>query len=199
MLYHGQGTRRSWGAPQVWSTVVVETDTFIAVHVGYSHKHRGGQQWYYFLAYERHTWNRLPDELQILVLDNVHKAPRWAKVPGKRRSETAPTKTQIAYKLVKVVDGKMLSLYDSATEYVIGKRLTQKARDGHAGGYYAYRSEEEVRTALNLKTLVPADCLCGVEIVALLKCELSGTIIEYGAKLAATYLRPLEVLDTFPM
>lgn len=196
-LWHGKGTRRSWGAPQVCSTVVVETDTFIAVHVGYSHKHRGGQQWYYFLNRERYTWNQLSDALQRLVLDNSHKAPHWAKVPGKRRTETATA--QIAYKLVKVVDGKMLSLYDGTTEYIIGKRLVQKARNGHRGGYYAYRTIEELDAALRSDSLVPSGCLDGVDRVALLKCELNGTIITYGTKLAATYLRPLEALYTFSL
>lgn len=40
---------------------------------------------------------------------------------------------------------------------------------------------------------------CGEQDRERLKCELSGTIIKYGAKLAATYLRPLEVLDMFPI
>ncbi|HMN12034.1 MAG TPA: hypothetical protein PKD55_06895 [Bellilinea sp.] len=199
VIFNGEGTRRSWGRPQVTSTVVVDTGTFLAVHVGFSHKYRGGQGWFYFTSGQRRTWAQLSDELRTLVLDNEHKAPYWAKSPGKLRAETKkPSQsTQTAYKLVKVEGDRMLSLYDGKTEYTLNKRLTQKARDEHGGGYYAYATAEQVRAAWANGTLVPARCSEGVEQLALLKCEISGTVIGYGNKLAATYLKPVEVVETF--
>lgn len=198
-LYAGKGSRRSWGAPQVWSSVVVETDNFVAVHVGFSHKHRGGQQWHYYLDGERVTWQKLSDELRTLVLDNEHKAPRWAKPPGKLRAEhkKPSQRTQIAYKLVKVEGDRMLSLYDGETEYTIGKRLAQRAQDNHGGGYYAYPSAEGTKAAWANETLVPRECRRGVEILALLEVEIGGTVIDYGGKMAATYLTPVKLLETF--
>lgn len=199
VISNGEGTRRSWGRPQVTSTVVVDTDAFVAVHVGFSHKHRGGQGWFYFVDGQRRTWAQLPDDLRTLVLDNEHKAPYWAKSPGKLRAETKkPSQsTQVAYKLVKVEGDRMLSLYDSTTEYTLGRRLAQKAQGDHQGGYYAYATAEQVRDAWTNKTLVPARCTEGVEQLALLKCEISGTVISYGSKLAATYLKPVAVVETF--
>jgi hypothetical protein len=102
---------------------------------------------------------------------------------------------QTAYKVVKIVNGRYLSLYDSKTEYKIGKRLAQKARPDHGGGYYAFVYDG---------TPDPADILGGVHLwfeenmrVAILEVELSGTIITYGNKVAATYLKPVRVLSSW--
>lgn len=199
VIFNGEGTRRSWGRPQVSSTVVVDSEDFVAVHVGFHHKHRGGQGWFYFVAGERRTWAQLPDDLRTLVLDNKHKAPYWAKSPGKLRAETRkPSQNlRLAYKLVRLDGEKMVSLYDGSTEYAIGKRLAQAARDEHRGGYYAYDTAEQVRAAWDNGTLVPASRRPAGGQVALLKVEIYGTIIEYGSKLAATYLKPVEVVETF--
>lgn len=199
-IWNGEGRRRSWGRPQTTSTVVVDTAEILAVHVGFSHKHRGGQGWFYFVQGERRTWGQLSDDLRTIVLDHEHKAPRWAKSPGKLRSQIKkPSEsTQVAYKLVKVEGDRLLSLYDGSTEYTLNKRLTQKAQDEHRGGYYAYASAEIVKAGWANRTLVPQDCYAGVEQVALLKVEIYGTIIRYGTKLAATYLTPVEIVEVFP-
>lgn len=195
-IFDGKGSRRSWGAPQVNSTVVVNNDDFVAVHVGFSHKHRGGQGWFYFNADERITWAKLSDEQRQLVLDA--KKPSWAKVPGKLSSQKQKpaANIQTAYKLVKVLDdGRMVSLYDNKTVYSIGKRLTQKAQDDHNGGFYAYPSVEGMMALWSNKELVPKRCYEDVNKVAVLEVEISGTIVKYGGKVAATYLRPVKVLE----
>lgn len=76
-VWNGKGTRRSWGAPGVESTVVVNYGTFAAVHVGFHHKHRGGQGWFYFVANEYKTWAQLTEAQQKRVLKafGEHKAP----------------------------------------------------------------------------------------------------------------------------
>lgn len=196
-IYNGKGSRRSWGAPSVISTVVVDDADLVAVHVGFSHKHRGGQGWHYWLGGTKRTWAQLPDAQREKVLANEHKAPRWAKSPGALRAERKPSpEPQIAYKLVKVNGDKLLSLYDSKTEYTIGKRLVQAARENHQGGYYSYSTEKAVRVALAAGTIVPRECLTEVEKFALLRCEIAGKIITYGNKQASTYLTPIEIVET---
>lgn len=81
-VYDGSGTRRSWGAPAVTSSVVVNTATFTCVHVGFHHKHRGGQGWFYFVGGRRLTWAQLDTRRRKQVLAGIKNAPRWAKTPG---------------------------------------------------------------------------------------------------------------------
>ena len=87
----GHGTPRSWGAPQCTTTAVVNADDFCALHVGFSHMHRGGQGWFYFVRTDtgiaRRTWARLTDDERELVLHNLDKSPAWAKSPGKLRAD----------------------------------------------------------------------------------------------------------------
>ena len=87
-ILNGQGTRRSsWGAPGVTSTVLVQTEDFVAVHVGFYHKHRGGQFYRYFViengVAQRVIWARLDNARRQMVLDA--RKPAWAKHPGNLR------------------------------------------------------------------------------------------------------------------
>lgn len=95
-------------------------------------------------------------------------------------------------------DGRLISLFDGKTEYVIGKRLTQRAVDHHGGGYYAYADVNKLWKAWIKRTIVPEQCLDGVDEanIRLVEVEIGGTIIEYGSKLAATYIKPLRVIET---
>lgn len=202
-LFDGEGSRRSWGKPAVHSTVVFRGRDLVAVHVGFHHKHRGGQGWHYWQhqadQWVKVSWGQLDDTDRKKVLDREHRAPRWAKSPGKLKSQrrNAGQPTEIAYKLVKLDDqGRLISLFDGETEYTLNKRLTQKARRNHDGGYYAYPTIEGLKRARATGDLVPAECLQGVDRLALLKVELGGTIINYGHKRAATYLTPLEIVET---
>src|SRR4051812_25685855 len=74
IIRNGEGTWRSWGAPQVRTSVVVNEDAFTAVHFGFSHKHGGGQQWMYYVDCHRKFWAELPDDLRSKVLANLRKA-----------------------------------------------------------------------------------------------------------------------------
>lgn len=204
-IYNGNGTHRGWGTPGVTSTVVYKDCDLVAIHVGFHHKHGGSQFWRYYTTDGTETrqiaWAKLADPQREAVLAAYEeKAPNWANVPGKLRTQYAkPTsKTVTAYKLVRMfVSGEMCSLYDYGTEYVIGKRLAQAARPDHNGGYYAHPSIEQVKALYHSGNLVPADCLKDVRTLALLKVEMGGTIIHYAnGKMAATYCTPIEVLET---
>lgn len=212
-ITNGEGSRRSWGRPQVTSTVVLDECDIVAIHVGFSHKHRGGQGWHYFstdgLETTKVTWAQLPDELRQRILDASNKAPSWAKTPGKLRSQHAKpsTRTQTAYKLVRMDGDHMVSIYDGRTEYVIGKRLGEAVNakidvwDGmavtHDGGYYSHPSVEQALDLYNSGNLVPTSRLGLGDKLALIECEISGKIARYpNGKLASTYLKPVAVLRT---
>lgn len=205
-IYSGHGTSRSWGRPQVTSTVILEECDMVAIHVGFSHKHRGGQGWYYYTTdgteTRRITWQQLPDEARQRILDAAAtKAPHWAKEPGKLRSEyTKPAlHTMTSYKLVRLEnDGTMRSLYDGETEYRIGKRLAEKAQSDHNGGYYSHPTAQQVMRLWQSDSLVPSRCVVEGAAYAMLECEIGGTIIRYeNGKLSSTYLTPLRVVETF--
>ena len=217
-IFNGKGTRRSsWGAPSVTSTVVLDECDFCAIHIGFHHKHRGGQSWYYYMTDGAETyrvkWQQLPDELRQRVLDNVDNAPGWAKEPGTLRSTYAKPalKTMTTYKLVKVQADRLVSLYDGVTEYVIGKRLgkavgTEPQREmehygvaaAHDGGYYSHPTQEQVMRLWESGNLVPDRCKATALRLALIECEISGVIVEYAnGKLASTYLKPLRVVSEF--
>jgi len=203
-LFNGEGSRRSWGRPSVTSTVIINSPLIVAVHVGFSHKHRGGQGWHYWRpssagVWEKVTWGQLPDSERKKVLDRTDRAPRWAKSPGKLKSEykRGASKAKTAYKIVKVdANGNFLSLYDDSPWEIDAERC-EKARDDHRGGFYAYSNREDLMEALRRGRLVPERCLTGVTELAILKVRLRGRMIRYtsmvGTKIAATYLKPLEV------
>ncbi len=218
-IYDGRGTRRGWGAPQVTSTVVLDECDFVAIHVGFSHKHRGGQSWYYYTTdgstTRRITWQQMPDELRQHVLDNENKAPAWAKTPGKLRTERSKPvdSTRTAYKLVEIVNDRLISLYDGRTEYQVGKRLGEAvnaittgrySKDGllmaetHNGGYYSHPTAEQVQRLWDAGNLVPEECKATAKCLALLQCEISGKIVAYNnGKLCSTYIKPISIVNTF--
>lgn len=204
-IYTGRGSSRGWGTPGTTSTVVLNDDDFCAVHIGFHHKHGGGQFWRYYTTdgttIRAVEWREIPDEQRQRILDSWQsKAPSWAKCPGKLRSTYAkPSKnTRTTYKLVEVAaDGALLSLYDG-TAYTIGKRLAEAARENHNGGYYSHPTQAQVMALWNSGELVPDRCYENAKRLALIECEISGTIITYAnGKLASTYLTPRAVLDTF--
>lgn len=204
-VYQGEGTRRSWGRPQVTSTIVLDDCDLVAIHVGFSHKHRGSQGWYFFTTdgttTRRITWRHLPDEQRQRVLDNLRQAPAWAKMPGKLSKDYVKPSmaTMTSYKLVRM-DGerRMLSLYDGSTEYSIGKRLVEKARDEHRGGYYSHPTIEQVKRLWAAGNLVPDRCIVEGAVYALIECEIAGTIVRYdNGKLSSTYLTPVRIVETF--
>jgi len=223
-MYDGYGTRRSsWGSPQVSSTIVHQSEDLLAIHVGFSHKHGGGQFYRYYRPGPTEVrWVSLNDDDRQLVLDGYQeKAPRWAKIPGKLKKNYQKPNPKanlfIGYKVVDVLpDGRMVSLYDGETEYVIGKTMTQKAEHDHKGGYYSYPLDVNPAIMLEAKyvsgNLVPGSPTGGDK--AVLKCECWGYTIAYGAswggnartlaadvtqadKVASTHLKPVEVIHRF--
>lgn len=216
-IYDGRGARRGWGSPQVTSTVVLDECDFVAIHVGFSHKHRGGQAWYYYTtdgtATSRIKWQQLPDELRQRVLDNENKAPNWAKSPGVLRSEHAKPadSKRTAYKLVEISSDKLISLYDGRTEYHLGKRLGEAVgalpqlemahygkAESHNGGYYSHPTADQVMRLWESGNLVPDRCKATPKCLALVECEVSGRIVHYGnGKMASTYIKPTRIVSTF--
>lgn len=204
-LVNGTGTRRSsWGEPGVTSKVLLDTDNLVAIHVGFFHKHGGGQFYRYYRhdgqAWAQVTWAQLsdPDRERVLIAYE-DRAPHYAKVPGKLRTSYAKpsVQTYTTYKLVKVVNGKYYSVFDGETEYVMGKRLTEKAVSDHGGGYYSYPSQERVMARFDNGTLFPRRCYQESMTLALIECEISGTMINYDGKYASTYLRPVKEINRF--
>lgn len=202
-LVNGRGRSRSWGAPGVTSTVVINDETFAAVHVGYHHKHGGGQMWRYFATVDgqtiQRTWAQLSDETRQQVLDAAKtNAPSWADCPGKLRSEVQRPETtrRIAYKLVaRRGDGALVSLYDGETVYTIGETLHETAKSDHEGGYYVHDTPERVMELWRNYTLVPEEVFERDHDLVLLECEVWGRILRYdNQKLAASYLKPIRIV-----
>lgn len=202
ICYDGKGSKRGWGAPGVTSTVVFQSTDLIAVHVGFHHKHGGGQFYRYFAVngeVKQIEWKSLDDDTRAAVLEAYEKnAPNWAKTPGKLRSQyqTAQPKANLftAYKIVRVEDDKFISLYDKTTTYEIGKTKVQASKPDHEGGWYVYRTEE-----------VKAEYLAGNIIntpksgkKALIKCECWGNRVGYdNGKISVTYCKPVGVIEVF--
>lgn len=199
-IYSGQGTRRGWGRPQVTSTAVLTTDDLAAVHVGFSHKHGGGQFWRFYVpaadGWSQVRWSALSDEQRQRVLDASR--PAWAKAPGKLRSQrthTAPySKTVKRYKIVALRDGQMISAYDGETVYEFGAPLTQTAKPDHAGGYYVYEDEWSVLESFANGSLFPGESYLEYARFALLEVECAGACMDYGWKEAWSRVTPIRIL-----
>lgn len=210
----GNGTSRSWGRPGITSTIVHEDCDLVAIHVGFHHKHGGGQFWRYYTTdgteTRQVTWASLPDSTRQKVLDAYNaKAPNWAKVPGKLRTSYAKPSTtkRTSYKLVAVDGDTMRSLYNGET-YAIGKRMAEAVGPNagspdwgndsvvHDGGYYSHPTAEQVKALWNAGSLVPDRCTNGVSAVALIECEIAGRIVGFpNGKLASTYLTPVRIVE----
>jgi hypothetical protein len=147
------------------------------------------------------AWRLLTDDLRHLVITTVQAhGPVWARLPGKLQAERKPpTKpvTLTSYKVVRVRDdGRFFSLYDPTQEYALGQRLKEPAKPRHGGGFYSYPTVEAGAEYLT-------DCVVSVPFhrdvatpqLALLECQIGGKIINYGWKLASTYLLPVQVLE----
>ncbi len=167
-----------------------------------------GQFYRYYLQQSSGGWVQIPwrqlnDELRTFVLSIVEeRGPVWAKKPGKLQSEHKPRKPtpkqveMISYKVVRLIEGRYFSLYNPEIEYVLGQRVKQPAKPKHGGGFFSYPTIERGMEYL-------ADCVESIPFhedhvtpqLALLECEVGGRIIDYGHKMASTYLCPLRVLE----
>lgn len=116
------------------------------------------------------------------------------KEEAKRLDKEERIRHDIAYKAVRVVDGKYYSLYDSVTEYVVGKTMKQLAKPNHGGGYYSYA---DVRDAIDLgEDYKNTDRDYKADETVVLKVEIWGHREHYWEKTASTYLKVLGVVDT---
>lgn len=166
-------------------------------------KHVASGQFYRFYRqqetgdWQRLVWRELNDETRQFVLD-LDK-PEWARKPGKLSSERKPPAKMVemtSYKVVRLIDGRYFSLYNPEQEYILGQRVKQPAKPGHSGGFFSYPTVENGHDYL-------ASCMRGIPFhlevftpaLALLECEIGGRIINYGHKMASTYLCPLRVLE----
>mmetsp|Transcript_156851 Transcript_156851/g.292698 ORF Transcript_156851/g.292698 Transcript_156851/m.292698 type:complete len:244 (+) Transcript_156851:106-837(+) len=94
------------------------------------------------------------------------------------------------YKVVALVDGRLLSIFDATTEYTIGVRIDQLVLPGHGGGFYVSRTPEE---ALRAVFTLPRRSRLLLAPRVLLRCRAQGMCLSYGSgKLAVSSLMPLE-------
>lgn len=143
------------------------------------------------------VWQRLNDEARQLVLDLER--PEWARAPGKLSSERKPPAKYVemtSYKVVRLIDDRYFSLYNPEQEYILGERVKQAAKPGHAGGFFSYPTQEDGETYLaNCMRSMPFHDEVETPALALVECEIGGRIINYGHKMASTYLCPVRVLE----
>ena len=213
LLQEGENNRRSWGCVKVTSTVVARTRTFCAVHVGVTHKYRGGQQWYYFEQpagepLQRVTANKLSTRRRKQVLEAIREgnAPNWAKRPFTDPKPHKKPERHTRYKAVcRGADGSLRSLFDNS-EYKIGKTRVQAAKPDHNGGFYVRRTPE-----LALNAPLPNSAVNKDTPRIVLKCEVWGKCVvpdadmefddtsmqyfpRFDAKEAWTYCKVVEVV-----
>jgi hypothetical protein len=150
--------------------------------------------------WQRVPWRLLNDDLRQVIITAVQEnRPAWANAPGKLQSERKPPAkpvTMTSYKVVRMIGSRYFSLYNPDQEYVLGERLKEPAKPKHAGDFYSYPTVE-------MGTEYLADCVQYIPFhrdvttpqLALLEVEIGGRIINYGHKLASTYLLPARVLE----
>jgi hypothetical protein len=94
------------------------------------------------------------------------------------------------YKQVAVVDGKLLSIYDGETEYVVGQPMSERARQKHAGGFYVNPTIDAARHAV-----YPSDAKLRDAEKVVIRCQVSGQYCVYdNGKFSFSHLTPLEIV-----
>ena len=140
-------------------------------------------------------------------------APSWAKSPGKLKKDRRSSKQSAfnALKIVRVIDGKYLSLYADRVQYVIGRTYRQKALPNHEGGYYVYTGEpqrlaDDFRNGRIFGKPSPGQQYAVLEVEAWgrkIAYSWSGEVVPYVydddwiKKYAVTYVKPVDVAFTF--
>lgn len=79
-LCKGFGMPRSWGRAFVDTHILINTQSFIAVVCGYSHKHGGGQGWYYFEKVDGQIHRHTASQLSVCHRRQVYQA--WGNREG---------------------------------------------------------------------------------------------------------------------
>jgi hypothetical protein len=141
-------------------------------------------------------WQQLNDETRRMVLNLPR--PEWARAPGKLSSQRKPPAKmieRISYKVVRVIDGRYYSLWRPDVEYVIGQRMKQAAKPGHASGYFSWPTQEAGQEYLAGCSHLLSRGNVVTPALALIECEIGGRTIDYGNKLCSTYLMPVRVME----
>lgn len=209
-----QGEHGKFGVPYIGSEILLADAEmgFVVVLVAYHGTETYGRkknlrvskgQFYRFYRqietgeWQRLNWQKLNDETRQMVLDL--EKPEWARKPGKLSTERKPPAKMvemISYKVVRLINGKYFSLYQPTQEYIIGERVKQRAKPGHAGGFFTFPTSEMGVKNLEIWTrCLPFHDEIETPELALMEVEIGGRIINYGHKLASTYLCPVRVLE----
>lgn len=97
------------------------------------------------------------------------------------------------YKVVALVDGSLLSIFDGETRYELGVEVHEAAHAEHSGGLYVYASAEEALAA----TFPTGSKLAGERRV-LIRVRASGSYCRYDRKLAFSRITPIEIVGEVP-
>lgn len=114
------------------------------------------------------------------------------RIEGKAAQPAKPTRLSgTFYKQVAVLDdGRMVSIFDGKTEYVIGQELKQAVRKDHNGGYYVYAKPEYARYAE-----LPARSVERSAKRAIIAVQAAGQYTQYdNGKIAFSRVTPIEVV-----
>ena len=107
---------------------------------------------------------------------------------GKEKLKVPALQVRTGYKAVAFVDGEMRSIF-SGEIYKMAIRKAESVGDGHGGGFYFYGTAEEA-----LRAEVPECSKLRDAKRIIVRCEVSGREIRYGKKIAASFIRPLEII-----
>jgi len=212
-----QGEHGKFSVPYIGSEVVYADAEIglIVVLVGYhgveihgpkKNRHTDKGQFYRYYQQDssgdwiRVLWRNLSDAWRSLILEAIAEhAPKWARSPGKLSSERKPPTPiggKTSYKVVRFIEGRYYSLFKPEQEYILGERVKQPAKPGHNGGFFSYPTLEDGMQYLSCcMRCIPFHSEVATPQLALLECEIGGRIIDYGHKMASTYLRPVKVLE----
>lgn len=217
LTVHNQGEHGKFEVPYIGSFVVHADDELAVILTGYhgtepsgpkKHRHTARGQFYRFYqridegTWQRVEWRRLDEKTREIALGAwKSNAPEWARCPGKLTAEYAKPTRRVkttTYKIVRVIDERYYSVFDSRVEWIIGECRTEPARPKHRGGFFSYPDQARLLELFEKQRLFPLRCYREPITLALLECEISGKIIGYdNGKVASTHLRPLTVLSTF--
>jgi len=115
-------------------------------------------------------------------------------VEGKAKLKTAMSEKRTGYKAVTTDDqGALVSCWDGS-DWSIGKTRTERSTDDHSGGYYYYRTMDEVLTAAAESNIFGP--LREHKKLVILRVEASGSEhkISESGKLCTTRIKPAAVV-----
>lgn len=197
-IYSGNGTHRSsWGQPGTTSTVILNEDDLTSIHIGFHHKHGGGQFWRHYKEGVQVEWKKLNEADRLRILDAFpDRAASWAKQPGKlkrdyikphlfTRIERDEQGAIIGYKWLAHAEGggPLISpLYHTRWEND-ELSATRPPTDDNTDGIYAAKTPDS--------PILTGYRQWGV----LVRLLLSGIVIEYNYGYRAQHAQIMEILN----